>query len=693
MANTKKSSFLSKFGMPTRRWESEYIKPVDDIKESDSYLYGAGHTTVASLLGTGRRAARDRQTIYCKWEDMESDAIVSSALKLLVTSALGGHETSGDVIFIEQKPETKKDKKLTKITEEVANEIAPILNREAFAVAYTGSTFGDSYARIYSRQGKGVIDLYTGELVRPQLVQPFERGNRNLGYHVYVGNRNHEKLDVSQIARLKMPRIQWVPQHGIVEKSLRIAIKEDEINNLRPMPSMAGGSLLYNAEESYNNLYASILGLVGQRWVDSINEQMLQVNLESMTLEQQKRFLKSIKDMLIASKKRAENAVNDGRPVLEKIMHIIPTFGEKQISTVSNANGGQTGRSGDITIEDVLLHARLLSGAIGVDLSMLGFADQMSGGLGEGGFFRTSAQAAENSRLIRGSLAEFCNQVIDIHTYKRYGFVFNPDERPWIINFYGSISALEAEKQRTRADAMNGGMMLAQAMQQMKDLGASEQVMIEFLTKTMMLDEEQAKLYASIVKAKEEENQNGDMESDKPGNGGRFKMDSASYHYLEYDEYEDATFDGIGSSTTIPIPNRTVKWLGFEGSMSLRADLHALAGKHSEIYDDNPDMVLEDIQFVVNKPDDWFIHNNNRISIFRERLGSGAIPLVRVEFEININGSSLAAVVRSVYASNKRQIAKKMQEKKKIMTRFGSGENRPELLTVAEYLSALGNRS
>ncbi|MOA16487.1 hypothetical protein D3C78_1367040 [compost metagenome] len=43
--------------------------------------------------------------------------------------------------------------------------------------------------------------------------------------------------------------------------------------------------------------------------------------------------------------------------------------------------------------------------------------------------------------------------------------------------------------------------MLAQAMQAMKDMGASKEVMVRFLVDIMMLDEEQAKLYAQIVDA------------------------------------------------------------------------------------------------------------------------------------------------------------------------------------------------
>jgi hypothetical protein len=112
---------------------------------------------------------------------------------------------------------------------------------------------------------------------------------------------------------------------------------------------------------------------------------------------------------------------------------------------------------------------------------MLGFSEILSGGLGDGGFFRVSAQAAERARIIRVALAEFFNQIVDIHTLKRYGFVFPANSRPWSINFYGSISALEAEKLRSKMDAMNSGMLLVQAMQMFKDAGANKAQMETFL--------------------------------------------------------------------------------------------------------------------------------------------------------------------------------------------------------------------
>jgi len=465
-------------------------------------LYGAGTTTVASLLASGSRQARTRQAIYDKWAQMEADPIVSSAIKLLVTSALGGHETSGDIVFIEKRPAAEQNEQLGKIVEEIREDLSGILNRSAYPMAYLGSVFGDSYARIYTDK-RGVVDLYVDELVRPPLVQPFDRGSRTVGYAIYTGERNFQRLDTTQMARLKMPRSQWVPQHGVFEKSLKLALGTDDVNDLPLMPAMAGGSLIYPAEEPYDKLTASLLGLVGQRWMDSIDEQMLTVNLNDMSQDMQKKFMGSIKDMLTRSKEIAEEAVKGGRPIMERVRHVIPVFGDKQLTRMEG--GSQNGRSDRISIEDVMLHARLLAGAIGVDLSMIGFADQMSGGLGEGGFFRTSAQAAESARVIRVALAEAFNHIIDMHTLKRYGTVFPASERPWKINFYGSISALEAERQRTLNDGMSVGIGLTQAIGALRDMGADRRIMQAFLTDTMQLDEEQAKLYAELAEMGKDE--------------------------------------------------------------------------------------------------------------------------------------------------------------------------------------------
>ncbi len=481
-------------------WRDQNITPSLEIDQGDTVLYGAGTTSAAILLGQGRKIARPRQIIYEQWMRMEANPIVSSALMLLCTAALGGHETSGQLVFIEEADGCLDNEHYQRLVDEISRDLAPIFNQIAYQMAYTGAVYGDSFARVYSAPKEGVISVSCDELVRPQLVQAFERGGKTVGYAVYTGEKNFERLDITQLARLKMPRTQWIPQFGVVERSMKSQLTTDDIEELPLLPSLVGGSLLYNAEEAYELLNKSLLGLVGQRWLDSIDEQILTVNVESMTKDQQRIFINSFKNMLRTSKELAEKSLKDNTPVMQRIRHILPVHNEKQMMQIAGAL--QSARSASISIDDVMLHARLLSGALGVDLSMIGFADQMAGGLGEGGFFRTSAQAAERARIIRVALTDFFNSIIDVHTLKKYGFVFAANDRPWNINFYGSISALEAEKQRTRADAMNAGGILVQTMQAMKELGADKEIMKVFLEKTLMIDSDLADLYSRLVEAK-----------------------------------------------------------------------------------------------------------------------------------------------------------------------------------------------
>lgn len=509
---------FSDLGMSAKRWMSSFLAPAKEITQDKTWMYGAGTTTVASLLQSGRYQARQRQQIYDKFAEMERSPICATAIGLNVTAALGGNENSGKLVFIEKSPKIQDDKKMAALVEELDEEIGPILNKIARQVAFVGCVFGDSFARLYTQPRVGIIDIYTDEMVRPQLVQAYEQGSRTVGYALYLGSQNFERLDVTQLARLKMPRTSWIPQYGVIEKNLKLAITENDIENLLVMPSMVGGSFLYTAEEPYDSLTSTMIGMVGQRWIDSIDEQMVSVNLEGMTKDQQTLFLESLKTMLTKSKQLAEQAFSSSQPIMERIRHIIPVFKEKQFTQIGPANGGQPGRAGSMSIDDVMFHAKRLSGAFGVDLSLLGFADLLSGGLGEGGFFRVSAQMAEHSRQIRNSLSEFFDHVIDMHCMARYGVVFENRKRPWQINYYGSISALEKEKQATVMDSMNAGLLLVGAMQQFKDMGADEKMMFDFLSHQMKLDEERAKLYAAIVNAKPEGEEGQD--GNQPGGGG-----------------------------------------------------------------------------------------------------------------------------------------------------------------------------
>lgn len=469
--------------------------------------YGYDAVSVGTLLGSGKRPARSRTQIYQKYHYMAGDPVIAAALRLHVTAALGGHETTGDTIFIEELPPKEVDGKLQPVNQETARivselkeDLTHIFNRISHQLAFNGAAFGDAYARPYLKEKVGIVDMYTDELVYPPLVQPYERANKTVGYVVSTGEKLTERLTIKQLLRVKMPRMLYVPQLRVVEKAAKIALTQDDVDALPVLPSLVGGSFLDSAEEPYDNLVSAISGMVGQRLLNSIDENLVSANTEGMSKERRKEFLDSIKKMLTASKERAEKAVTENRPVTERIYHVIPTSSDKQLTQISQFSG--TSGNASMSVEDILFHAKMLAGTLGIDLSMLGFADLLSGGLGEGGFYRMSAQGAERSRIIRTGLQNFFHDAIDLHTLYKYGWVFDPKDRPYAINFYGSISALENEKATSAMQKMNAGGMLVQTLDGLKNLGLPEDAVDQLLEKEFGMDTGMAKLLASgITKA------------------------------------------------------------------------------------------------------------------------------------------------------------------------------------------------
>ncbi|WP_227675306.1 hypothetical protein [Psychrobacter sp. H7-1] len=197
---------------------SEQMPTIDDVDRSYE-------STNPFELGTFHHKAkqpRTRRQIYTMWEIMQADPQVSEALSLHVTAALGGHESTGDMIFITPSDHIREGGRraleLRKKVEREAKHIAPIINRHVFSLARQAIAYGDSYARIYTDERKGVLDLMNNRFTQPSLIMPFEQAGRTIGFHALEDEdkqRTIAKLSLEQMLRIKMPRIENIPQMAL----------------------------------------------------------------------------------------------------------------------------------------------------------------------------------------------------------------------------------------------------------------------------------------------------------------------------------------------------------------------------------------------------------------------------------------------------------------------------------------------
>lgn len=445
------------------------------------------------LMGTPGAVGRVRQVIYQGYTDMLADGLVAQALHIHVTAALGGHEAKGQLLFIEAKPNATDAQKAE--CEDMQRRLGAMLDKALPTVGFNAVSYGDGYARPYGKAGVGLVSLVCGDLVLPPLIQPYERAGRTVAYMVATGPKQQERMNIAQIARMKMPRMSYVAQPRSEEKAVKTNLLEDEIERLLALPAEVGGSFLAGLEDDFSAYRRASKGLVAQRVKASIDETYYAVNLTNTPPAQQKRFLGMLQRIAERTAKFYQDMAESGTYWFGKLTHFLPVSSEKQVVEL-RSNTAQANGPTNITIDDVMYHAKKVAGGLGMDITMLGFADLMSGGLGEGGFLRNSIQMAERSRLFRVAATEFVDHLLSLDRYYATGKTYDDSNRFWQVAFTGGISAQQAEAAKTKSDQIGAASMLVAAMAQAKELGLSVGSMLTMLKSQFGLDEAEATAYA-----------------------------------------------------------------------------------------------------------------------------------------------------------------------------------------------------
>ena len=179
-----------------------------------------------------------------------------------------------------------------------------------------------------------------------------------------------------------------------------------------------------------------------------------------------------------------------------------------------------------------------LGGALGVDPSLLGFGDMLSGGLGDGGFFRVSVLAAVKANLIRAAIRDGLNQICQIHCAYRYGKVYVPGTEPWSIRFNSVSSAIEREEVETQeklAGIAGGIVQVLAAVDQDFSIADKREVM-HVACRMMHVSED---VFNAMVPPPEDGQEE---EQDGKGNGRKPEPDD------EADDGEEAPEEGGGDA-------------------------------------------------------------------------------------------------------------------------------------------------
>lgn len=467
-------------------WLSQKHSPQKELEQIDSN-YELVEPFALGTYETESNVPRSRIDIYTTLQAMSADPTIAACTRLKVTAALGGHESRGDVVFMSPSTNIRNNenaniKALRQRVEQEAAILAPMLNKHAFTLAKLAVDYGDSYIRVRGKKGVGIVSLECNELVLPFNIQAYEQGGRTVGFHALEkinSERKIAKLTTVQLARVKMQRSQFINQQPLMPSIQRMALEIDDPDKLPIIPSQLGGSLILEAEKAWKNFNVLLGSMTNQQIADSVETGFLQLNHEGMTPADRKKYMGGLTRTL---QKRADiirKALEGGDATWKSNYVVLPTSSEKQ---ALNPIGELSQRRGQITIEPVMMALRRLTATMGIDVSLVGWADMLAGGLGDGAAFHTSARIMQDSILIRQAMTECLDHITNLHFGFKYGITYD-QEKPWQFEYYSDISAATTEALSNKQARLNTLTLASQAIGSLKDIvkPRSAQMLLETL--------------------------------------------------------------------------------------------------------------------------------------------------------------------------------------------------------------------
>ena len=400
----------------------------------------------------------DRSARYAVLRLMAKDPTIDSAIKMHIANALSARTDSGESVFISPAEGAGQDK----IVDDLRATLMPFIKKDLNEWARKAAVYGSCFARVYGAQGIGIQNIRCDYYTHPRFIQKFEKGGRLAGYTTtYQGtNQANQRLRLMppwSFVGFEIPEwwdcedVEPINVGGIpVDLAMEDAAMEGLVESQE-----YGTSLIATAYGPWMDLLDAICSLKMSRRNAARLERMVGVNTGKLDPERAAHYLDMVAERISNATADVERQSWLRGNVQTVVNHYVPIFGEKGGLQIDAVQG-----TPDINgLEDVMFHIKRLGSAIGVDPALLGFGDLLSGGLGDGGFFRVSVMAATKANLLRQALKNGIQKLCELHVAYKFGKVFLPGNYPWTIQFNSVSSAIEREEQEaleSRTYALSG---------------------------------------------------------------------------------------------------------------------------------------------------------------------------------------------------------------------------------------------
>lgn len=461
----------------------KYKPKANEILTSDSSgqgieaFDGAFKEWEKTLGGTEQRIIRELPTLraqrYNVFDRMAQDPVIWACLKLHATNALAYNEDAGEVVSVKYVGE-ETDTQAQEVVDDLKRLAGKLeLTERLFAIGLDVLKYGMSPVRIWGEPGRGITHIVHNMMTHPASLKIYEREGKTAGFISRYQQQNQtEGYDLlPPWAFILFRNSGHTQQEGGV--SFESYISQMDLGSKRPPEALVeawnyGQSVLEGTFLPWLDLQESIISLNMSRRNKAKRQTLIAYPVGSQSPARAAALTQAIAQRLKQRKNLDEKMRREGGYAPTQDDFLLPydtnQSGRVEFNTVEpNVDVN--------SIEDVTFHLKRICGSLGLDPSLIGFGMDMSGGLGEGSWFRTSIIAAATGEQLRRTIAAGLNRLFEIHIAFKYKLVYPAQEKPWKLQFHAASTAKELEENQTRMLRMDLVDRLSQQMMAFSEAG------------------------------------------------------------------------------------------------------------------------------------------------------------------------------------------------------------------------------
>lgn len=420
--------------------------------QNPSDIPQANFSTSADEVFISDTLPADRLSRYQLFELMAQSPTISAALAIHVWHALAPDRLSGKCF--KYAPNDINDAAAQKICDELNDDLQTKLQAILPSIALMMCIYGVAYVRPHPQTGIGIVQFDNSFFTLPHFIREFCKGNEPAGFagEYLLDPVSKRRVLAKPWDMLVFKNPMWTPKRSEIPtdgRGYNLMAKPEEAEVTENLNR--GNSFLEYSLEAWSSLNAALASMKATRNNAAKIDRLIAVATGNLSPAQGANFINGLGQHLKRNQDAVSAMAQNGNVTPSVLNHFIPVQADGKGGITIDTQSTSADISG---IEDIMLHLRRLAGSLGIDASMLGWQDSMSGGLGEGGFLNVSIQAAQRAEWIRMAATKFVMDAAAIHmAWKRNeGY---PDGVPYHAEFNSlntAIAEQEASEQEGRAN-------------------------------------------------------------------------------------------------------------------------------------------------------------------------------------------------------------------------------------------------